>query len=94
MAMEQAAMPSGEPQGEQQEQGASQLVSDVNDGMGKLMALIEPKFPEDAAKLGQIIQAYQSFIDSLGQSPDAAQPSQGPATTTPEQGAAQTQPAM
>jgi len=60
------AAPEAEGPGE-----ASQLVVEIQESMGKLQELLGQKFPEDAAKLSQIMGAYEALVDGLGQSPDA-----------------------
>jgi hypothetical protein len=82
------------PEGQPGPGGVSQTVADVNSGLMKIMDAVQAKFPEDAEKLAQVIQAYQGFVDGLGQGPGAATQEALPATTTPEAGAAKVQPAM
>jgi hypothetical protein len=50
--------------------------------------------PEEEAKLGEIVQAFQGFVDGLGQAPGQSQGPAAPATTTPEAGGAAVKPAM
>lgn len=89
----------GQAQPEQQQAqpgGASQLVADTHSNLLKLQELVGAKFPEEGQALAQITQAFQAFVEGLGQAPGAEGP-QGPAspgTTTPEAGAAKTQPVM
>lgn len=93
--MAQGPMPEGQAQEGAQPGGASQIVADINSNMMKLQDLLAAKFPEEAQQLAGLIQAYQSFVDGLGQAPGAEK--QGPAkpgTTTPEAGAADVQPVM
>jgi hypothetical protein len=89
-------MPEGQAQeGAEAPGGASQLVADTHSNLLKLQELVGAKFPEEAEALGGIIQAYQSFIDGMGQSPGAEK--QGPpmpGTSTPEVGAANVKPAL
>lgn len=81
--------------GQEQSQagGASQIVADINTGLMKLMDLLG-KFPEDQKKLGSIVQAYQSFVDGLGQAPGQEGPQPAGGTTSPEAGSAKVQPVM
>lgn len=72
--------------------GASQLVADTHSNLMKLQEMMGDKMPQEAEKLAQITQAFQSLVDSLGQGPGEEQP-QGPMTTSPEVGAAKVQPA-
>jgi hypothetical protein len=74
--------------------GASKLVADVHSGMMKLMDMMAGKMPEEEAKLGEIVQAFQGFVDGLGQAPGQSQGPAAPATTTPEAGGAAVKPAM
>jgi hypothetical protein len=74
--------------------GASKLVADVHSGMMKLMDMMAGKMPEEEQKLGAIVQAFQGFVDGLGQAPGASQGPAQPGTTTPEAGAASVKPAM
>lgn len=90
-------MPGGQAQGGEQPQqpgGASQLVADTHSNLLKLQELVAAKFPEEGQALAGITQAFQSFVEGLGQAPGAEKPMADQATTTPEAGAAKTQPAM
>lgn len=81
--------------GQPQAGGAAELVAGIGSDLMKLNDMVGAKFPDEGAKLGEIIQAYQSFVDGLSAGPDK-QP-QGPAmpgTTTPEAGAASVKPVM
>lgn len=86
--------PEAAPQADAGPGGASQIVADTHSGLLKLQELVDAKFPEDAAELASITQAYQAFVEKLGGAPGAKAPKAGPATTTPEAGAADVQPAM
>lgn len=81
-----------EAQGAQpQAGGISQEIANVHTGLLKIQEALAQKFPEDGQKLAQVIQAYQSVVDGLGQAPgqEKAAPSSG--VTTPEVGAANVQ---
>lgn len=85
------APPQGQPApgGDQSSPGgASQLVADTNSNLMKLMDMLQKKMPDEAQKLGAIVQAFQSFVDGLGQPAGQDSAPQGPPTTTPEQGGA------
>lgn len=86
----------GQAQGEAQAPGsASQLVADTHSNLMKLQELVAGKFPEEGQALASIIQAYQSFVDGLGQAPGAEKSGPAmPGATTPEAGAASVKPAM
>ncbi len=93
-------MPNGAPAPEAQAQeasapgGASQIVADIHSNLLKLQDLVGAKFPQEAEQLASITQAYQSFVEGLGQAPGAEkQGPASPATTTPEAGAASVKPA-
>lgn len=69
--------------------GASEMVADIHSKLLNLADMVGQKFPEEQKELEGIIQAYQSFVDGLGQGPGAAKPGAPmPGTTTPEAGAA------
>lgn len=90
MAMQQS--PQGDEASEANgSQGASQMIADVNSGMMKLAELMSGQMPDEARKLGSIIQQFQDFISSLGQ---ASPPQKAQGLTTPEAGTAQVQPVM
>lgn len=74
--------------------GASQLVADTHSNLLKLQELVGAKFPEEGQALAQITQAFQAFVDGLGQAPGAQEGQSQPGTTTPEAGAANVRPAM
>lgn len=76
------------PGGPQQSPGgASQLVADIHDKLLKLMDMVQGAKlpPEDVQELGQIISAYQKFVDDLGKpegqesEEEAPEGDQGPA---------------
>lgn len=91
----QGPMPEGQAPdaGAQAPGGASQLVADTHSNLLKLQELVQGSMPEEAQVLGQIIQAYQQFVDGLGQGPNSPKPkAPGPSMTSPEAGAADVQP--
>lgn len=77
------------PQGEGS--GASEMIAGINSEMMKLAELMSGQMPDEAQKLGSIIQQFQDFVGGLGQT---SPPQKAQGTTTPEAGAAQVQPAM
>lgn len=93
MAMEPGA-PAPEAQAQAEPGGASKLIADTHSNLLKIQELVGSKFPKDGQVFAQVAQAFQSAVDSLGQSPGQESPEAKPATTTPEAGAANVQPAM
>lgn len=71
--------------------GASQLVADVHDKLNQLMNMVgQAGAPDDAEKLGALIQGFEAFVDGLGQ------PQGGPKQSAPvamEAGASDVKPA-
>lgn len=56
--------------------GATQLISDINDNMMKLVDILsQAKGAEDEAQqMGALVSQFQGIVDSLGQAPGAKKP--------------------
>jgi hypothetical protein len=98
----QGAPPQAPPEaGAEQPQGAGQkgvadLVAGIGSDMMQLSDIVSAKFPDEGQKLGQIIQAYQAFVDGLSSGPGGGDKPQGPppGNVPPEAGAAAVKPVM
>jgi len=97
--MEMKGMPAEAPAPQQPEQpaqgGASQLVSDIHDKMSKLMGAVSQSGAvdeSDKAKLAQVIQQYEAFVNGLGGAKQPAAPASG--NVPMEAGAANVRQAM
>lgn len=66
--------------------GAAELVAGIGSDMMKLADMVGAKFPEEAQKLHQIIDAYKGFAESLTGA-DPGQQQGPPSTTSMEAGA-------
>lgn len=61
--------------------GAAGLVTEIHDGLLKLMDMVQKTGaipPEEKQQLGSIITQYQGFVDGLGQPAGGAPKPQGP----------------
>lgn len=77
--------------------GASQLVVDIQQKMQDLQGLLGKALPEEAQKFSQIMGAYESFVDGLGQAPGAPEPGPAPMKGGPvpmEAGGAKARPVL
>ncbi len=74
--------------------GAAELVAGIGSDLMKLNDIVGAKFPEEGQKLGQIVQAFQAFVDGLSAGPGAQGPQAAPGNVPPEAGGADVKQAM
>lgn len=98
--MAQMPMPAeaGAPQPQQEQGGATKLVSDIHDGLMQLMDLMSKSDQvddSDKQALGQVISQFQAVVEGLGSAPGQQPQATGPkGPVSPEAGASGAQPAM